>query len=39
MAGDSMSRGNPNNTRTALILAAVALAFFVAIMLKYWLAK
>jgi hypothetical protein len=39
MSGTNMSRENPGNTRTALILAAVALAFFVAIMLKYWLAK
>jgi hypothetical protein len=34
-----MDRENPGNKRTALILAAVALAFFFAIMLKYWLAK
>jgi hypothetical protein len=34
-----MSRGNPSNMRTALALAAVAFAFFAAIMLKYWLAK
>lgn len=27
------------NTRTALILAAVALAFFVGILLRYWLTK
>ena len=34
-----MSRENPSNKRTALVLAAVALAFFLAIVLKYWLAK
>jgi hypothetical protein len=34
-----MSRENPDNKRTALALAAVALAFFLAIVLKYWLAK
>ena len=34
-----MGAGNTDNRRTALILAAVALAFFFAIMLKYWLAK
>jgi hypothetical protein len=39
MVGTSMATGKPNNTRTALILAALALGFFVAIMLKYWLAK
>jgi hypothetical protein len=39
MQGDSMSGANPNNKRTALALAAVALAFFVAITLKYWLSK
>ncbi len=39
MSGDSMSRGNPSNKRTGLVLAAVALVFFVAIVLKYWLAK
>jgi hypothetical protein len=39
MRGDSMSGPNPNNKRTALILAAVALGFFVAIVLRYWLAK
>lgn len=39
MSGDSMSGPEPNNRRTALILAAVALGFFVAILLKYWLAK
>ena len=39
MSGNSMQRENPGNKRTGLILAAVALAFFVAIVLKYWLAK
>ena len=39
MRGDSMSGPNPNNKRTALILAVVALGFFVAIVLKYWLGK
>jgi len=34
-----MSGANTGNRRTALALAAVALAFFVAIMLKYWLSK
>ncbi len=34
-----MSGGNTGNRRTALVLAAVALAFFAAIMLKYWLSK
>lgn len=29
----------PGKLRTALVLAAVALVFFVAIMLKYWLVK
>lgn len=39
MAGNGMSRGNPGNKRTALVLAVVAFAFFAAIMFKYWLAK
>jgi hypothetical protein len=39
MSGNSMSGGNPSNKRTGLVLAAVALAFFVAIVLKYWLWK
>jgi len=39
MRGDSMSGGNPKNTRTALILTGLALAFFVATLLKYWLAQ
>ena len=34
-----MSGGGSGNRKTALILAAVALAFFVSIMLKYWLSK
>ena len=32
-----MNREQPRNRRTALVLAAVALAFFVAIVFKYWL--
>jgi len=39
MSGTSMKRQQPHNKRTALVLAAVALGFFLAIMLKYWLAK
>lgn len=39
MQRTGMSGGNSGNRRTALALAAVALAFFLAIMLKYWLAK
>ena len=39
MLGESMSGADPNNKRTALVLAAVALAFFLAIVLKYWVAK
>ena len=39
MQGTSMGGGNSGNRRTALALAAVALAFFLAIVLKYWLAK
>jgi hypothetical protein len=34
-----MEREHAGKRRTALVLAAVALAFFVAIVLKYWLAK
>jgi hypothetical protein len=34
-----MGGANTGNRKTALALAAVALAFFLAIMLKYWLAK
>jgi hypothetical protein len=37
MVDTSMDTGR--NTRTALILAAIALAFFFGIMLKYWLAQ
>jgi len=37
MLGAGMDTGR--NTRTALILAAVALAFFVGILLRYWLTK
>jgi hypothetical protein len=39
MSGNCMSRENPGNKRTVLVLAAVALAFFLAIVLKYWLSK
>lgn len=39
MQGASMDRGNANNKKTGLILAAVALGFFCAIILEYWLAK
>lgn len=39
MRGYGMSGPNQNNKRTALILAVIALGFFVAIVLKYWLAK
>ena len=34
-----MGGANTRNRRTALALAAVALAFFLAIVLKYWLAQ
>ncbi|MGP1676394.1 MAG: cytochrome oxidase small assembly protein [Burkholderiales bacterium] len=34
-----MKREYPGNRRTALVLAAVALAFFAAIMLNYWWSK
>jgi hypothetical protein len=34
-----MDTGKPGNRRTALVLASVALAFFLGIMLKYWLIK
>lgn len=37
MQGTSMDMDG--NTKTALILASIALAFFVGIMLKYWLLK
>ena len=39
MQGSWMSRGDTGNRKTALILAAIALGFFVAIMLRYGLAK
>ena len=34
-----MDRDSASNKKTGLILAVVALGFFFAIMLKYWLAK
>ncbi len=34
-----MDRGDTSNRKTGLILAAIALGFFAAIVLKYWLAK
>lgn len=34
-----MGSGNTGNRRTAVALAVVALAFFLAILLKYWLAQ
>jgi len=39
MIGTGMDTARPGNTRTALILASIALAFFAGIMLKYWLLK
>jgi hypothetical protein len=39
MQGASMNRGNASNRKTGLILATVALGFFLAIVLEYWLAK
>ncbi len=39
MQGTGMGGGNTGNRKTAVLLAAVALAFFLAIVLKYWLAK
>jgi hypothetical protein len=39
MQGAGMGTGKPGNTRTALILASIALAFFAGIVLKYWLLK
>jgi hypothetical protein len=40
MRGESiMSGGDSRNKRTGLILAAVALGFFFAVVLKYWLMK
>jgi hypothetical protein len=38
MTGTGMSN-NASNRKTALVLAAVAAAFFFGIMLKYWLIK
>lgn len=37
MHGTGMGMGR--NTRTALILASIALAFFAGVVLKYWLFK
>ena len=34
-----MNGGRTGNRRTGLVLGALALAFFVAIILKYWLSK
>lgn len=39
MQGTSVGDGKIGNRRTALALAAIALAFFLAIVLKYWLAQ
>ena len=39
MTGTDVSGGDSGNGKTALLLAAVALAFFISIMLKYWLSK
>ncbi len=39
MFGTSTDTGKLSNTRTALILASIALAFFVVILLRYWLLK
>jgi hypothetical protein len=39
MRGTGMDTGRQNNTRTALVLVSIALAFFAGIMLKYWLAR
>lgn len=39
MQGIAMEGGKTGNRKTALALAAVALAFFLAIVLKYWLLK
>jgi len=38
MEETGIDSANTGNRRTASALAAVALAFFLAIMLKYWLA-
>ena len=39
MQFSGMNRDTQANRRTGLVLAAVALAFFAAIVLKYWLGK
>jgi len=39
MQATGVNRSDRTNTRTGLVLAAVALAFFAAIVLKYWWAK
>jgi len=39
MQGARMDTGKPGNARTGLVLASIALAFFIGIMLKYWLIK
>ncbi len=39
MSGASMNRAQAQNKRTALVLAVVALAFFLAVVLKYWMAQ
>ena len=36
MVGTWMNGGNPRNRRTGMILALIALGFFLAILLKYW---
>jgi hypothetical protein len=39
MSGNRMGCERQDNNRTALVLAGVALAFFLAIVFNYWLAK
>jgi hypothetical protein len=39
MEGIAKRGANAGNRRTAVMLGAVALVFFVAIILKYWLGK
>ncbi len=39
MQGVGMGGSKTRNLRTGLVLASVALAFFIGIMLKYWLAQ
>jgi hypothetical protein len=39
MSGTTMSGSASGKRRTGLMLAGVALAFFAAIVLKYWLAR